>query len=118
MVLKIGSSTKAGRRQANIVPRSFSPHEIVLRYLLAMINEGAKVVEEGIARCAGDVDVVMVAGFGFPRYRGGPLFYADTLGLDRVVRDLTRFAEEDPFFWCPAALLLQRAKQGRPISQA
>ncbi|WP_338515703.1 3-hydroxyacyl-CoA dehydrogenase family protein [Erwinia aphidicola] len=83
-----------------------------------MINEGAKVVEEGIARCPGDVDVVMVAGFGFPRYRGGPLFYADTLGLDRVVRDLTRFAEEEPYFWRPAALLLQRAKQGRPISQA
>jgi 3-hydroxyacyl-CoA dehydrogenase len=108
----------AERRQANIVPRSFSPPEIVRRYLLAMINEGAKVVEEGIARCPGDVDVVMVAGFGFPRYRGGPLFYADTLGLDRVVRDLTRFAEEDPHFWRPAALLLQRAKQGRPISQA
>ncbi|MEI2627444.1 3-hydroxyacyl-CoA dehydrogenase NAD-binding domain-containing protein [Erwinia aphidicola] len=109
---------EAERCQANIVPRSFSPPEIVRRYLLAMINEGAKVVEEGIARCPGDVDVVMVAGFGFPRYRGGPLFYADTLGLDRVVRDLTRFAEEDPHFWRPAALLLQRAKQGRPISQA
>ena len=78
-----------------------------------MINEGAKVVEEGIALRPLDVDVTFVAGYGFPRYRGGPMKYADMVGLDRILANLREFSREDPLFWQPAALLEKLVAEGR-----
>jgi 3-hydroxyacyl-CoA dehydrogenase len=78
-----------------------------------MINEGANVVREGIALRPLNVDVTFVHGYGFPRYRGGPMKYADTIGLDRVLADIREFAHEDPLFWQPSPLLVELVAQGR-----
>ncbi len=95
----------AERAARGIVPREFSDDEIVRRYLAAMINEAANVLHEQIALRPLDVDVVLVHGYGFPRHRGGPLHYADTLGLDTVLADIRRYAQEDPVFWRASPLL-------------
>jgi 3-hydroxyacyl-CoA dehydrogenase len=102
----------AERKKAGITPRSFSNEEIVRRYLAAMINEGANVVHEGIALRPLDVDVTFVAGYGFPRHRGGPMKYADTVGLPRVLADIREFAKEDPLFWRPSPLLVDLVERG------
>jgi 3-hydroxyacyl-CoA dehydrogenase len=86
--------------------RDIPDAEILDRCLYALVNEGARVLEEGIAQRAGDIDVVYITGYGFPAYRGGPMFYADTIGLRRV-RD--RILE---FGWTPAALLDRLAREG------
>ncbi len=93
-------------REANgVSPKSFSDAEIVSRYMAAMVNEAAKVVEEGIALRPSDVDVTLLYGYGFPRFRGGPLHYADTVGLKKILSDIETYAEEDDFFWRPSSLL-------------
>ena len=96
----------AERQRAGITPRSFSNEQIMRRYLAAMINEGANVVHEGIALRPLDVDVTFVAGYGFPRHRGGPMKVADSVGLPRVLADIREFAEQDPLFWRPSPLLI------------
>lgn len=101
------------RERAGVTPRPFSAEEIVRRYLAAMINEGANLLEEGIALHPWDVDVVLLAGYGFPRYRGGPLYYADKIGLARILEDIAAFAAEDPQFWRPSPLLIRLVEQGR-----
>jgi 3-hydroxyacyl-CoA dehydrogenase len=103
----------AERTRAGVKPRRFAGDEILRRYLAAMINEGANVVREGIALRPLDVDVTFVHGYGFPRYRGGPMKYADTIGLDRVLADIREFAQEDPLFWQPSPLLVELVAQGR-----
>ncbi len=104
---------EAERRKAGITPRSFSNEEIVRRYLAAMINEGANVVQEGIAQQPLDVDITFVAGYGFPRHRGGPMKYADTVGLPQVLADIREFATQDPLFWRPSPLLVDLARRGK-----
>ncbi|MER1940775.1 3-hydroxyacyl-CoA dehydrogenase NAD-binding domain-containing protein [Castellaniella sp. FW104-16D08] len=101
------------RRTLGVVPRTFTEDEILRRYLAAMVNEGANVVHQGIALRPLDVDVVMLYGYGFPRYRGGPLHYADQIGLDKILADIQAFAAEDPHFWKPSPMLLQLVAQGR-----
>ena len=103
----------AERAKKGITPRSFSADDIMRRYMAAMVNEGAKVVAEGIALRPLDVDVTFVAGYGFPRHRGGPMKWADMTGLDKVLADIQAFAEEDPLFWKPAPLLEQLVAEGR-----
>ena len=103
----------AERKRAGITPRRFSKAEIVRRYLAAMINEGANVVHEGIALRPLDVDVTFVAGYGFPRHRGGPMNYADTVGLSQVLADIREFAQEDPLFWRPSPLLVDLVERGQ-----
>jgi len=93
-------------------PRSFNDAEIVRRYLAAMINEGANVVHQKIALRPLDVDVTFVHGYGFPRYRGGPMHYADTVGLPTILADIREFAEEDPLFWQPSPLLVELVDKG------
>lgn len=100
------------RKKKSIVPRKFTQEEIIRRYMAAMINEGAKVVEEGIALRPLDVDVTFLSGYGFPRYRGGPMKYADIVGLDKVLADLREFSNEDPLFWQPAPLLEKLVAEG------
>ncbi len=102
----------AERARAGITPRSFSQPEIIRRYMAAMINEGANVVHEGIALRPLDVDITFIHGYGFPRYRGGPLKYADQYGLPRVLADIREFAEADPLFWQPSPLLVELVERG------
>ena len=103
----------AERQRAGTTPRSFTNKDIMRRYLAAMVNEGARVVAEGIALRPLDVDVTLVHGYGFPRFRGGPMKYADMVGLPTILTDIHEFAREDPLFWQPAALLLQLIEEGR-----
>jgi 3-hydroxyacyl-CoA dehydrogenase len=102
----------AERQRAGVTPRQFSDEEIVRRYLAAMINEGANVVHQGIALRPLDVDVTFVHGYGFPRYRGGPMKYADTVGLVKILADIQEFAKEDPVFWQPSPLLVELVEKG------
>jgi 3-hydroxyacyl-CoA dehydrogenase len=81
--------------------------------MAAMINEAAKIVGEGIARRPLDVDMVLLFGYGFPRYRGGPLKWADLQGLPKILQDLEDLAQENPHFWEPAPLLKQLVAEGR-----
>ena len=100
------------RKRAGVTPRSFTDEEIMRRYMAAMINEGANVVHQGIALRPLDVDVTFVAGYGFPRYRGGPMKYADMVGLPKVLADIQEFAKEDPLFWQPSPLLVELVAKG------
>ncbi len=93
--------------------RSFSADEIRTRALCALVNEGAKVLAEGIALRPVDIDMVWLFGYGFPSYEGGPMFWADRRGLDRVLADIRGFAEHDPRSWQPAPLLVELAEAGR-----
>ncbi|WP_415919753.1 3-hydroxyacyl-CoA dehydrogenase NAD-binding domain-containing protein [Tateyamaria sp. SN6-1] len=104
---------EADRARMGITPRDFAPEEIVRRYMAAMVNEAAKVVGEGIARRPLDVDMVLLFGYGFPRYRGGPLKWADMEGLPGLLDDIRRYAAEDVDFWAPAPLLEQLVAEGR-----
>ncbi|NMK49539.1 3-hydroxyacyl-CoA dehydrogenase, partial [Achromobacter sp. Bel] len=101
------------RRRAGVAPRPFSREDIQRRYLAAMINEAANVLHQGIALRPSDVDVVFLSGYGFPRYRGGPMHYADSVGLDQVLADIRSYAREDPAFWKPSPLLVQLVESGR-----
>ncbi|MGH8815150.1 MAG: 3-hydroxyacyl-CoA dehydrogenase family protein, partial [Achromobacter pestifer] len=106
----------AERQRAGVAPRPFTHEDIQRRYLAAMINEAANVLHEGIALRPSDVDVVFLSGYGFPRYRGGPMHYADSVGLDRVLADIRGYAKEDPAFWKPSPLLVQLAESGRDFA--
>ncbi|HZZ01587.1 3-hydroxyacyl-CoA dehydrogenase NAD-binding domain-containing protein [Paraburkholderia sp.] len=103
---------EAERERAGITPRTFTDEEIMRRYMAAMINEGANVVHEGIALRPLDVDVTFLYGYGFPRYRGGPMKYADTVGLATVLADIREFAKEDPLFWQASPLLVELVGRG------
>jgi 3-hydroxyacyl-CoA dehydrogenase len=99
-------------REIGMERRQISDREILERTLYAMINEGAKILEEGIAYRPHDVDVVWVYGYGFPRYRGGPMFYADTAGLGEIFRVILKYREAlGAEFWEPSALLERLAKE-------
>ncbi|MCD9148298.1 FAD-dependent oxidoreductase [Pseudophaeobacter flagellatus] len=103
----------AERAEKGITPRAFSDEEIVTRYMAAMVNEAAKVLGEGIARRPLDVDMTLLFGYGFPRYRGGPLKWADMQGLDKILATITEGAKVDPYFWEPAPLLEKLVAEGR-----
>jgi 3-hydroxyacyl-CoA dehydrogenase len=97
-----------------------SDEEIVERCIFALVNEGARILEEGIAQRSSDVDIVYLNGYGFPAHRGGPLFYADQMGLIDVARSLRRIAASpgaDRLFWTPAPLLSRLAQEGKPFSE-
>ena len=104
---------EAERAELGITPREFSDEDIVRRYMASMVNEAAKVVGEGIARRPLDVDMTLLFGYGFPRYNGGPLKWADMQGLPALLDDIRGYAEEDAYFWQPAPLLEQLVAEGR-----
>jgi 3-hydroxyacyl-CoA dehydrogenase len=107
------------RATLGITPRKISDEEIVHRLVYSLVNEAAKILEEGIANKASDVDMVYLTGYGFPLWRGGPLCYADTQGLFNVVETMKRFARnphDDAGFWQPAPLLAQLAAEGKTFS--
>jgi len=108
------------RGQKGITPRTVSDDEIVERCIYALINEGARIVEEGIAQRSSDVDIVYLNGYGFPAFRGGPMFYADQTGLAEVARVMQRIASSpgsDTVFWTPAPLLLRLAQESKTFSE-
>jgi 3-hydroxyacyl-CoA dehydrogenase len=108
------------REKKGVVPRPVSDVEIVERCIYALINEGARIVDEGIAQRSSDVDLVYLKGYGFPAYRGGPMFYGDSVGLITVARALSRIAAvqgADAAFWTPAPLLARLAREGRTFSE-
>jgi 3-hydroxyacyl-CoA dehydrogenase len=107
--------TKA--QQLGVPPRAHTDTEILDRCLLPLINEGIRILEEGVAMRAGDIDVVWTSGYGFPRFRGGPMFYADTVGLKRVYEGMLRYQELfGPMHWQPASLLARLAREGRTLA--
>ena len=101
------------REKKGIQVRNFSEDEIINRYLAAMINESAKVLEEKIALRPSDIDVTKLYGYGFPRYKGGPMHFADTYGLEKLLDNLNKYCEEDSLFWKPAKLIEDLAKSGK-----
>ena len=105
-------------QRLNIAQRKSGRQEIQERCLYAMINEGALLLEEGVALRASDIDVVYSAGYGFPRYRGGPMFYADTVGLQLIYDKILEFQKTlDPQYWQPAPLLKKLALAGSTFAQ-
>ena len=107
------------RASLGITPRKISDEEIVQRLVFSLVNEAAHILEEGIANKASDIDVVYIFGYGFPAYRGGPLNYADEVGLFNVVQAMQRFAQnplDDAQFWQPAPLLARLAAEGKPFN--
>ena len=96
------------------IRRDVSDQEILERCMYPLINEGAKILEEGLAQRASDIDVIWMYGYGFPRYRGGPMFWADLVGLDTIYHMMRRLHDEHGDYWLePAPLLKQLAEQGR-----
>jgi 3-hydroxyacyl-CoA dehydrogenase len=103
-------------RQAGIVRRTIGADEIVERTVYALINEGARILEEGIALRAGDIDIVYVYGYGFPAYRGGPMWYADTVGLQKILERVRQFEQQHGDLWTPAPLLKRLAEAGKTFA--
>jgi 3-hydroxyacyl-CoA dehydrogenase len=107
------------RKTLGITPRKISDDEIVHRLVYALVNEGAQLLEEGIASKASDIDMVYLTGYGFPLHRGGPMNYADTVGLFNVVQAMKKFAAnpyDDATFWQPAPRLAKLAAEGKSFS--
>jgi 3-hydroxyacyl-CoA dehydrogenase len=85
--------------------------------VLALVNEGARILEEGIALRAGDIDIIYVKGYGFPAYRGGPMWHADIVGLNRVRDRIAEFHEQHGQLWEPAPLLQRLAQEGKTFAE-
>jgi 3-hydroxyacyl-CoA dehydrogenase len=107
------------RKELGITPRKISDEEIVQRLVFSLVNEGAKILDEGIASKAGDIDMVYLTGYGFPIHRGGPMHYASELGLFNVEQAMKRFAKnplDDASAWEPAPLLSRLAAEGKAFA--
>jgi 3-hydroxyacyl-CoA dehydrogenase len=102
--------------EASIPQCEISAEEVVERCIYAMINEGARILEEGIALRAGDIDLVYVNGYGFPNYRGGPMWYADTVGLKKICERVCEFHKQLGEAWEPAPLLTRLAKEDKKFA--
>jgi 3-hydroxyacyl-CoA dehydrogenase len=102
--------------EAGIPRRSISNQEIVERCIYTLVNEGARILEEGYAQRAGDIDVIYMTGYGFPAYRGGPMWYADAVGLKNVYQRVSEFHQRFGELWEPAPLLKRLAEQGQSFA--
>ncbi len=119
----VGAIVDAHRKAKGITPRKISSSEIVQRCVFALVNEGARILEEGIAQRASDIDIVYIFGYGFPAYRGGPMLYADSVGLMNVERAMEGFTRAEKNagkqpggFWQPAPLLAKLAAAGKSFN--
>jgi 3-hydroxyacyl-CoA dehydrogenase len=116
---KVTAIIEQYRRFRGITARTLGSQEIVERCIYALINEGARIIEDGIAQRSSDIDIVYLNGYGFPAHRGGPMFYADQVGLREVMRALERIAAQphsDAASWTPAPLLTRLAEHGQTFS--
>lgn len=104
------------RSELSITPQAFSAEEIVERYITAMIVEAVRVVEDGTAKRPVDVDMVFLFGYGFPRFRGGPLHEADQIGIDTLIARIERYGTEDPRYWQVPALLRKMQEDGETFA--
>ncbi|HZF82471.1 MAG TPA: 3-hydroxyacyl-CoA dehydrogenase NAD-binding domain-containing protein [Burkholderiaceae bacterium] len=107
------------RKELGITPRKISDEEIVQRLVYALVNEGAHILEDGIASKSGDIDMVYLTGYGFPMHRGGPMHYASQVGLYNVAETMKRFAKnprDDAAFWQPAPLIQKLVAEGKSFS--
>jgi 3-hydroxyacyl-CoA dehydrogenase len=103
--------------ELGVAPRVHTDAEILERCLYPLLNEGLRILEEGIAQRASDIDVVWCAGYGFPRYRGGPMFYADTIGLPVLLAGMEKYRTMyGPMHWEPAPLLVNLVRDGRTLA--
>src|SRR5687768_6310643 len=106
------------RNEIGVRARNIPDEEIVARCIYALVNEGAWILEEGIALRASDIDMVYLTGYGFPPYRGGPMFYADSVGLDKVLASIQSFQKGyQGNQWKPAPLLVKLAREGRKFNE-
>jgi 3-hydroxyacyl-CoA dehydrogenase len=103
--------------EAGIERRAITDEEIVERTMYALINEGAKILEEGVAQRASDIDLIYVNGYGFPAWRGGPMFLADTIGLDKVYAKVQEFHAKHGDYWLPSPLLKRLAESGKTFAR-
>lgn len=101
---------------AGIERKEFSHAEIERRLILAMINEAADILHEGIAASSKDIDLVTILGYGFPRSRGGLMYYADQIGAEEILKQLNELSLEDPIIWKPSPLIVKLAKDGKHFS--
>jgi 3-hydroxyacyl-CoA dehydrogenase len=107
------------RKALDITPRKIADEEIVQRLVYSLVNEAAHILDEGIASKASDIDMVYLTGYGFPLHRGGPMQYADTVGLFNVLQSMKRFARnplDDAKFWQPAPLLAKLVAEGKTFN--
>ena len=102
--------------EAQIPQRAISADEIVERTIYSLVNEGARILEEGFALRAVDIDIIYLTGYAFPRYRGGPMWYADTVGLKKVYERICDFEQQHGYWWTPAPLLKRLADEGRTFA--
>ena len=102
----------------NFVRRDISDQEIIDRCILALVNEGAQILAEGVAQRSGDMDIVYINGYGFPIWRGGPMFYANKLGLEEVAKKINEFAKSDENFWQISPILTKLASEGSFFGEA
>jgi 3-hydroxyacyl-CoA dehydrogenase len=103
--------------EAGIAQRQISAAEIADRCLYALVNEGARILEEGYALRASDIDIIYINGYGFPAHRGGPMWYADTAGLKQVYERISEFQRQHGEIWQPAPLLKRLAEQGKTFAE-
>jgi 3-hydroxyacyl-CoA dehydrogenase len=103
--------------QAGVVQRQIDEQEIVDRCVLALVNEGARILEEGFALRAGDIDIVYLYGYGFPSYRGGPMWYADTIGLANALDRIRALERQHGYWWRPAPLLVELAEARKTFAE-
>ena len=114
---EVAELIRAEAERLGVQQRDIGEQEIIERCIYGLVVEGARILEDGIASRSGDIDVVWMNGYGFPRYRGGPMHYADTVGLDKVYATVCAFEERfGSMYWQPPALLKELAERGKRFS--
>jgi len=114
---EVAKLAKAEAERLGISQRDITDDEIIERLMYSMINEGALILGEGIATKSSDIDVVFVHGYGMPRYRGGPMCYADEVGLDKVIAGMEKYkARYGDMYWEPAPLLKELSQSGKQFA--
>ena len=103
--------------EASVPQRQVSTEEIVDRCIYSLINEGARILEEGFALRSVDIDIIYINGYGFPAYRGGPMWYADTVGLKKVYDRIREFESKHGEIWQPAPLLKHLAEERKTFAE-
>jgi 3-hydroxyacyl-CoA dehydrogenase len=114
---EVAALVKQWATEAGIPQREITEQEIVDRCIYALVNEGARILEEGYALRSVDIDIIYLTGYGFPAWRGGPMFYADTVGLKKVYERICEFEKQHGGWWTPAPLLKKLAEEGKTFTE-